>query len=166
MHYSLIEMVHIITGVITFFVGPWQFIPWIRRHALNFHRLMGKTYILCVCVSAPTGLIISFKTDLALAAAGTALQSALWFVFTGLAYQRIRAKKITEHQRWMIRSYALVLAAPALRLFIIFLETCTRADYKMNFDFWYPLFVWLSFLPLAAVEIMIRTRPVQNSVNR
>lgn len=164
MHYSLIEMVHIITGVVTFFVGPWQFIPWIRRHALNFHRLMGKTYILCVCVSAPTGLIISFKTDLALAAAGTAVQSVLWFWFTWLAYQNIRAKRIARHQRWMMRSYALVLAAPVLRLYIVILESFPYTDYTSNFDFWYPLFVWLSFLPWLAAEFFIRSRLFQNPV--
>lgn len=162
MHYSFIEIVHIITGVITFFVGPWQFIPWIRKNAVNLHRLLGKTYILCVLVSAPTGLVISFKTDLAMAAAGTAVQSVLWFWFTWLAYQNIRAKRIAQHQRWMMRSYALVMAAPMLRIFIVIFEAVTQVSYKTHFDFLYPLFVWLSFLPLGAAEIFIRTRPVQN----
>lgn len=164
MHYSFIEIVHIITGVITFFVGPWQFIPWIRRKDINLHRLMGKTYVLCVLVSAPTGLIISFKTDLVLATAGTAVQCVLWFWFTWLAYQNIRAKRIAQHQRWMMRSYALVLAAPMLRIFIVLFETVTQVSYATHFDFLYPLFVWLSFLPLGAAEIFIRTRPVQTPV--
>lgn len=165
MHYSFIEIVHIITGAITFFVGPWQFVPWIRHNAINLHRLMGKTYVLCVFVSAPTGFVISFNTDLMLAAAGTAFQCVLWLLFTWLAYQNIRNKRIAKHRRWMIRSYGLVLAAPMVRIYIVILEALTDIRYKDNFDALYPVFVWLSFLPLGIAELIIRCRPDPKPVN-
>jgi hypothetical protein len=42
----------------------------------------------------------------------------LWFVFTAIALKKILEKNITEHRKWMIRSYALTFAAVTLRLYV------------------------------------------------
>jgi hypothetical protein len=41
-----------------------------------------------------------------------------WIVTTSMAYQHIRAGNVRIHQDWMIRSYALALAAVTLRVYL------------------------------------------------
>jgi len=153
---SFIYEIHIIFGMVSFFIGPLQFIPYIRRHHVKLHRLLGKSYLLCVFIAGTTGFAISFNTPLQWAAAGTATQSILWLLFTGLAFRNILKKNISAHQRWMLRSYALVLAAPFLRLSISAFENLTHIDYMEHFELIYPALVWTSFLPLGITEVCLR----------
>ena len=155
---SFLYEIHIIFGMFTFFIGPLQFIPYLRTHFLKLHRLLGKAYFFSVLIAGTTGFAISFHTPLAWAAAGTAVQCILWLLFTGLAFMRIMKKDIASHRRWMLRSYMLVLAAPFLRLSIAALENFTTIDYMAHFELLYPLLVWVSFLPLLIAEGCIRIR--------
>ncbi|MCA9402254.1 MAG: DUF2306 domain-containing protein [Candidatus Omnitrophica bacterium] len=155
---AIIDMLHILSGTVTFFLGALQFIRYIRENFIAFHRLTGKCYILCVLLSSPTAFFISFRSPLILAAAGTAIQSALWLITTLFAWRSIMKKDIIKHSQWMLRSYALVLTAPLLRLCIVFLKYGAGIDYQANFNFYYPLFVWLGFLPLVLAEFYIYSR--------
>ncbi len=152
MLYSLIYHIHIVTGMICFLIGPLQFIGPLRNGYPALHRLLGRAYAVGVLISAPTGFVISFGTQLWSAAVGTSLQSVVWLVVTIAAVQYIRAGNRPSHRRFMLRSYALVLAAPFIRLGVYVLEEMFGIDYRAGFDYYYPLLVWLSWSPLLAVE--------------
>ncbi|MEQ8879328.1 MAG: DUF2306 domain-containing protein, partial [Cyclobacteriaceae bacterium] len=73
------------------------------------------------------------------------------------------AKKIEEHQRWMLRSYALTFAAVTLRLWLPALTGLGIA-----FIVAYKIISWLSWVPnLLVVEWLINrtgTKPGYNSI--
>jgi uncharacterized membrane protein len=153
--YGLPYQIHIISGMVAFFVGPIQFISFIRRKWVALHILFGTMYLVCVVLSATTGFAISFHTPLKWAAAGTSIQCLLWLVSTVLAYWYIKQKEYRQHRKWMVRSFVILLAAPALRLEIIFLERVLGINYQYNFAFYYPLLVWSGFLPLVFLELFL-----------
>jgi hypothetical protein len=66
----------------------------------------------------------------------------LWFATTAMAYTQIRARNIAAHQQWMIRSYALTLAAMMLRLYV---PSAVVAG--IPFESAYPLISWLCWVP-------------------
>jgi hypothetical protein len=70
------------------------------------------------------------------------------------AYRHIRQRKLSEHRTWMIRSYALTLAAVTLRLY---LPASLIAGFPMTVA--YPAIAWLCWIPnLLIAEWFVRSR--------
>jgi uncharacterized membrane protein len=157
--YNLVNKVHIVAGVVALFVGPWQFVPYIRRRWITFHRLSGRVYVLAVLISGPLAFVVSFHSPAAWAVAGTAIQSVLWFVTTLAAYRSIKCLRIDAHRRWMMLSYSLTLTAPTVRIGIVVLERIFMIDYQGDFEYYYALLVWFSFLPLLIAWVYINFCP-------
>ena len=73
---------------------------------------------------------------------GFALLAIFWVSATLIAFSCIRKRNIAAHQKWMIRSYALTLAALTLRIYIsAFLIS------GVSFEDAYPLIAWLCWVP-------------------
>jgi uncharacterized membrane protein len=109
-------VVHIIGAALYVLVGAFQFVPRIRRHHPRWHRRAGR-------VLAVAGLLV----------AGSALWMTWWYspkpgtgdllyvlrlVFAStmatsmiLGFAAIRRRDIASHRAWMIRAYAIGLAA-------------------------------------------------------
>jgi hypothetical protein len=75
-----------------------------------------------------------------------ALAGALWWFTTWSGYRAIRRREIGEHIRWMVRSYAWALSAPAFRLLQAALFYCGLED-SHN----YIVSLWLSL----AVSVLL-----------
>ena len=83
---------------------------------------------------APLGLILARSANGGLAAqVGFSLQCLVWWLCTGRAYRAARQRQGSQHVDWMLRSYAVTLAALALRgesylMYYVFetkpIETC------------------------------------------
>ena len=148
---------HIGTSVFVLLAGVFQFSKTIIRKYPKFHRFIGKTYVLLVlCLSAPSGLVMSFYASGGIAAKTSfVIISTLWWAFTFIAYQRIRNKNITSHTNFMMRSYALTLSAITLRLYAFFLPMM----FHLRGDHMYILISWLSWVPnLLIAEWLIRKK--------
>jgi uncharacterized membrane protein len=108
---------HLVGGLVALAIGPWQLNRRLRQRALGLHRWMGRGYVVAVAFGAFGGLALArvsmggFVTHV-----GFGLLAVLWASATIQAYVRIRAGDQVEHRRWMIRSYALTLAAVTLRI--------------------------------------------------
>jgi hypothetical protein len=73
---------------------------------------------------------------------GFASLAVLWLFTSFMAYKSIRAKNVQVHSEWMIRSYALTLAAVTLRMWLgIFLGI------GMEFTEAYPAVAWFCWVP-------------------
>lgn len=109
--------IHISASIIVLLLGIFQFIPFIIQKSPTFHRNSGKLYIVLILFfAAPSGFIIGLFANGGLSCkVGFCLQSLVWFAATILAYIKIRQKKIEEHINWMVRSFAITLAAMSLR---------------------------------------------------
>lgn len=82
-----------------------------RRKYRSQHRLAGKLYVVGALISAILILPLclthggGFVPRL-----GFTTMSVLWFSFTLKAYLEIRKGNFIEHERWMLRSYAMTFA--------------------------------------------------------
>jgi hypothetical protein len=110
--------VHIISGWWVMGIGIFQFVPsFVKKNAI-WHRGLGKIYVLSVLfLAAPSGLGLSLYANGGLSAkVGFSLQCVVWWLTTWVAWREIQQKNWQKHIEWMIRSYAVTLAAMSLRV--------------------------------------------------
>jgi uncharacterized membrane protein (DUF2068 family) len=105
---------------------------------------LGKIYVISVLLSGIAGLGIAyFATGGMITATGFAGLALFWLYTTIIAYVAIRKKEINNHQRWMIRSYALCFAAVSLRIYLpLFI-----GGFGMEFLEAYKIIAWLCWVP-------------------
>ncbi|MFN8285731.1 MAG: DUF2306 domain-containing protein [Chitinophagales bacterium] len=109
--------VHITTSAIVLISGLPQFLPSLIRTKPSWHRWSGIAYVFAILLfAAPSGLLIALFANGGLPAkTGFVMQCLLWWFITLIAYLNVRKKNYREHINWMIRSYAITLAAMSLR---------------------------------------------------
>ena len=110
--YLLPLRLHIAGGMGALLAGPWQFSEKLRTRALNFHRWLGRFYLLEVSLGSTAGLVMATVSEQGLPThLGFGMLALLWF-FTGLvAYRMVRRGNTVAHRQWMIRNFALTLHA-------------------------------------------------------
>lgn len=149
--------IHIFGGMLALVLGPLQFVKYIRRKNLNLHRVLGKTYVAAILfIAAPTGLYMAFYANGGISASiGFILMSLLWFYTTFMAVNTIRKKQVSEHVKWMVRSYAMTFAAVTLRLWVPFLSLVIDMEHLKVII----ITAWISWLlNLAAAEFLIKLK--------
>lgn len=148
--------IHVGTSTFTLLNGCMQFSRYLILRHSRIHRLIGKLYVVFVlCLSGPSGFILAIHANGGwIAKTSFTLLSLLWIAFTYLAYSMIRRRDIDAHRAFMIRSYALTLAAITLRSYVFFIGKFVH----MHGPEAYQLVSWLSWVPnLIAAEILIRS---------
>lgn len=145
---------HIAGGMGALLTGPWQFSQELRARALNLHRWLGRFYLLEVAVGSIAGLFMSVVSKQGPATHfGFGILDVLWF-FTALqAYRMVRRGNIEAHRRWMIRNFALTLAAVSLRVYMPLMLGILHWSFRPTFI----TVAWLCWIPnLLVAEWMIR----------
>lgn len=150
-HYSF--YLHISLGGIALLAGATQFFKQSRSKYMKVHKLLGKTYVVSVIISSIAGLIIAFNATGGLVSElGFGILAILWFVTTIKAYIEVKNGEVSNHEKWMTRSYALCFAAVTLR---IWLGLSGLAD--LAFNDVYPIIAWLCWVPnLIVAELIVR----------
>lgn len=146
---SFTMKVHIGFGILALLSGALQFLPALKRHR-RIHRGAGVIYVSAVTLSGICGLYASsFAYGGASNTAAFGMMSAVWLITTTVAVISILRRRISTHQRWMKRSFAITLAAVTLRIelgLLIFVG-------GMSFDDVYLIVPWTSWvLNLLVVE--------------
>lgn len=155
---------HIAGGIGALLAGPWQFSDRLRTRALNFHRWLGRFYLVEVALGSIAGLVMSVVSEEGLAThLGFGILAVLWF-FTGLrAYRAILRGEVEAHREWMIRNFALTLAAVTLRNWLPLMIFALHWPFHIS----YVIVSWLCWIPNALVaEWMIaraRSRSIEMS---
>ena len=146
---------HLAGSVVALAVGAWQLNGRLRARAIAVHRWMGRAYVIGVLVGGLGGLALARTSQEGLVThVGFGLLALLWLACTIAGYRAIRAWDEPSHRAWMIRSYALALAAVTLRIYLP-LELALG----MTFRDAYRLVSWLCWVPnLVAAEWFVRTR--------
>jgi hypothetical protein len=145
--------IHITSSLLVLLFGLFNFVP------LNIfqkkHKLLGKVYLLGILVlAAPSGLGLALYANGGLVAkVGFCLQCIVWFLLTLKAFFVVKKNQYLEHVQWILRSYAVTLAALSLR----------ASSYLMYYFFntkpieTYLTVVWTSWvLNLIVIEIAIQ----------
>ncbi|MFK2820825.1 DUF2306 domain-containing protein [Flavobacteriaceae sp. LMIT009] len=159
--YNIGFYMHIYFGGLALLTGWSQFSKKWRNKYLKTHRTLGKIYVVSVLLSGISGFYIALYANGGLTAKlGFGILAILWLLSTVKAYLTIRNKKVTEHQKWMIRSYALCFAAVTLRIWLPLLPMILQID----FDSAYIIISWLCWVPnLIFAEFLIRRLNLKGS---
>ena len=152
---------HVLVGAVILLVGFLQIHPTFGLRWRNTHRMLGKVYVGGILfLSAPGGLVMSlFINRGPIVQASFVLQCTLWFIFTWIAYIRIRQRDLHSHRQWILRSFALTLAAITLRIYA-FLGSWS---YDLAQPTAYATIAWLSWVPNLLVcewYLRVSNRPV------
>lgn len=147
---------HTAVGGLALASGAFQLNSRIRIERPNVHRLLGKVYVVAVLVSGTGALVLApSSTGGPPAHVGFGLLGVLWLTTATVAYASVRKRNYRAHRDWMIRSYALCLAAVMLRLYL-------PAAQMMGFRFEdaYPVIAWLCWVPnlVVAEWFFVRSR--------
>jgi len=149
---------HIAGGMGALLAGPWQFSENLRTRRLELHRWLGRFYLLAVALGSIAGLAMAVVSEEGLPThLGFGMLAALWF-FTGFkGYLRIKRGNIAAHRQWMIRNFALTLAAVTLRNYMPLMLFALHCSFRQS----YIAVSWLCWVPnLLLAECIIRRRRV------
>ena len=105
---------HTLAGTIALLAGPFQFSRRFRQHHLQFHRVLGRLYVISVFVGSFTGIALAWGRP---GLPGTSMQAAAWMVCTTAAFVTARNRQIAVHRQWMARSYAVTFTFVSSRVF-------------------------------------------------
>lgn len=148
---------HIVGGMGALLAGPWQFSEKLRARRLQLHRWLGRFYLVEVGLGSIAGFAMAVVSEEGLPThLGFGMLAALWF-FTGLqAYRNVRRGEIVAHRQWMIRNFALTLAAVTLRNYMPLMLFALHWSFRQS----YIAVSWLCWVPnLVIAEWMIRRKP-------
>lgn len=141
---------HVFGAAVTLLVGPLQFWRRLRRNRPQWHRWLGRVYLVPgVLVGGASGAVLAVQAFGGIGArAGFLLLALAWMATGAMAWSKIRQGDIDAHRRWMIRNFGLSLAAVSLRLW---LPALAAAGVPMAVA--YPLAAWLCWVPqVVAIE--------------
>lgn len=122
-------MAHITLACIISLLGPLQFVPAIRKHAIGFHRWNGRIYITTAVVIS-LGALYMIYTRGAGQFDTTSIQinAALIIVCAALTVRNVLARKIDAHYRWALRTFMFVSGVWFLRVGYTFVGLMFQGD--------------------------------------
>jgi uncharacterized membrane protein len=151
-----IALSHFGAGGVALAVGVLQLFAQVRRRRPALHRWLGRLYVLAVAISGSAGLFMATQTTAGrVAACGFAALAVLWLWTTLHAYRAIRARQVQRHRIWMLRSFALTLAAVTLRIYLPLSQLA-----GVSFDAAYAAIAWLCWVPNLLLAEYLRRRGV------
>jgi hypothetical protein len=148
---------HISTSLVVLVLGVFQFLKPMLVRFPQTHRIFGKIYVLFILFfSAPSGLIMAFYANGGIwTKISFVIISVLWWLFTLVAFLKIKKGNVKSHLDFMTRSYALTLSAITLRTLVVVLPHF----FILHSREMYILVSWLSWVPnLIVAEILIRSK--------
>lgn len=147
--------IHVAGAVTALVLGSLQFLPALRRGAGPPHRWIGRTYVVGCLVGGTAGLILAPGSSAGpIASAGFGSLAVTWIAVNLLGWRAAVQGRFVEHRRWMIRSWALTLAAVTLRLYLPLVMAL-----DLPFLPWYRAISFLAWVPnLIAAELWLRAR--------
>lgn len=147
--------IHVAGAVVALVLGSWQFLPALRRGAVRPHRWIGRVYVLGCLVGGMAGLILAPGSSAGpIASTGFGSLAVIWIAVNLLGWRAALQGRFVEHRRWMIRSWALTLAAVTLRLYLPLVLIL-----DLPFLPWYRAISFMAWVPnLIAAELWLRLR--------
>ncbi len=108
-------LIHVAASLVALAVGPFQFIPSLRRRR-TLHRTLGMIYFSMVFIGGISGL---FTATIAqggiISQLGFMVLALLWMYTAGRALRAVKLGDYTVHSEWAMRSFALTFAAVTIR---------------------------------------------------
>ncbi|MFJ3788848.1 DUF2306 domain-containing protein [Kitasatospora sp. NPDC090091] len=149
-------LLHIGAGVLALLLGPWQFLPGLRARHPGAHRWTGRAYLVSAAVTGVGGLLLAPRALVPpVAPVGFAVLGGLTLGASAAAYRAARQRRFDRHRGWAIRSYALILTAVTLRIWLPVFDAAGA-----DFDTAYAAAAWAPWLINLLVAEYLIGRPV------
>ncbi len=147
-------VIHVGGAVTALLLGSFQFLPGLRK--TGTHRWVGRVYVLGCLVGGTAGFVLSTTSSAGpIATAGFGSLAVIWIAVNLLGWKAAMDRRFDDHRRWMIRSWALTLAAVTLRLYLPLVGVL-----DLPFLPWYRAISFLAWVPnLMIAEAYLRVRP-------
>lgn len=151
---AVFAAMHFGLGGIALITGPVQFVPELRARQPVVHRWMGRLYVAACLLSGVAGFVLASNTNAGpVARSGFCLLAIFWIVTTSMAFVRARQRNFAVHKQWMIRSFALTLAAVTLRIYL----PVSTMGFGISFPTAYPVIAFACWVPNSiAAEWLVR----------
>lgn len=152
---------HVLVSALILLVGTFQIFTNLSLRIRTLHRVLGRCYAFgIIFFAAPGGLVMSFFIERGpVVLASFVTQTLAWVVTTALAVNFIRKGNRAEHRVWMIRSYAITLAAVTLRLYTFIFSW----SFDLSQPEAYEYIAWASWIVnLVIAEIFLKISRVRN----
>jgi hypothetical protein len=145
-------VIHATGSATALLLGPWQFMGLVRRRWSGVHRWIGRAYVGGCLVGGASALVLAVGSSAGPVAGGGFFALGLvWLAVTGMGLAAALGRRFAVHRRWMLRSYALALAAVTLRLYMP-ASIALGADALVA----YRAIAWLCWVPnLAVAEVWL-----------
>lgn len=147
---------HFLGGAVALGLGWTQFLKNFRAKRTSIHRKFGYAYTIAVLlISSPAALYMAMYANGGFNnIVGFTMMALCWFTFTLFAFRAIKNKNVASHEKWMIRSFAVTLAAVSLRLFMPIMIISGVDQLEA-----YQTIAWFSWVPnLFVAEWLIQRR--------
>lgn len=146
-------VIHVAGAVTALVVGSVQFLPRLRHSARPPHRWTGRVYVVGCLLGGAAGLVLASGSFAGpIASVGFGALAVTWIGVTVLGWRAAVQGRFADHRRWMIRSWALTLAAVTLRLYLPLVMIL-----DLPFLPWYRAISFLAWVPnLIAAEFWLR----------
>jgi uncharacterized membrane protein len=153
-HQNLAALCHFSGGALALLAGALQINARLRTRFRRVHRWTGRVYVGAVLVSGIAGLSMALHSSAGpVARWGFGLLALAWLGCTVAGWRQAVRGDLASHRRWMIRSYALTLAAVTLRLYLPLSMLL-----GIPFPVAYPAIAWLCWVPnLLLAQWMVRS---------
>jgi uncharacterized membrane protein len=161
-HRTLITT-HAVGAAIALLLGPFQFLDGWRARSPRAHRVTGYLYLtLGVGVGGVAGLLLApYSFGGLVSHLGFGALACLWLFSGIMALSTAKRRRFGEHRQWMVRNFALTLAAVTLRIYIP-----ASVIAGVPFEKVYPAIAWLCWVPnLILVEWYAPTTPSERYVS-
>lgn len=148
---------HFIGGGIALSTGWIQFWKRFRDKRIQTHRLIGKIYVIAVLFvgGVGAGYAALYANGGFPNMFGFGMLTLLWWWTTFQAYCTIQKGDVKSHERWMIYSYSLTLAAVTLRIWFPLFQY----GFSIPMEQAYAAVAWLCWVPnIIIAEIMVRKK--------
>lgn len=137
--------IHVFSSVLALAAGLTQFSNHVLKKYRRLHRIVGWIYTIDILIiNFPAALIMAYYANgLLPSKIAFTILDCLWFWFTLKAVIAARKRDISQHKRFMIRSFALTFSAITLRSWKIILASTFHPDPLTL----YMIDAWIGFVP-------------------
>lgn len=154
---------HITLASVALALVPFQLWPGLRKRRIHVHRTLGRIYGIAILAAGTGGFWLAVTTKSgSVAAWGFALLAIVWVGTTCYGILLAMRGDVAAHQRWMIRSASLTMAAVTLRIYLGLAAAAGLSYQDVN-----GVIAWICWVPnIIASELIIRRSGQSRQVRR
>ena len=151
-------LTHVGGGILALVCGTLQLWTGLRQKAMNFHRWIGRTYLVAAAVGIVGAFLMAVFTQPRSFGISLMGLATAWILTTGVAWAAILRGRVELHKEWMLRSYIVAFGFVTFRFITDWMPGVT-ARLGSNAGDSATSVGWICWVvPLAMYEVILQAR--------